>query len=69
MFADLNVLIEYKMLRSPVNAVFMGLYFVVCLQSGAFIDIKKHIYSELFPLCSGHIKCKTFYDWRKRYER
>lgn len=30
---------------------------------------KKQFYSELFLLCSGYIRCKTFYDWRKRYER
>lgn len=32
-------------------------------------NIKKQFYSELFLLCSGYIRCKTFYDWRKRYER
>ena len=31
-------------------------------------NIKKQIYSELFSLCNGYIRSKTFYDWRKRYE-
>ena len=30
---------------------------------------KKLFYSELFCLYGGYIGCKTFYDWRKRYER
>ena len=32
-------------------------------------NIKKQINGELFSLCNGYIRCKTFYDWRKRYER
>ena len=31
-------------------------------------NIKKQINGELFSLCNGYIRCKTFYDWRKRYE-